>query len=94
MAKKGVNMLFGLFGRRTRSLKEIDAEFINLVANRDAISPQLLPQINTEINIKMIVLNVLKWYLKDKSILKLSFSNETIKHYEEIVRKNLAENQK
>ncbi len=75
-----------LFGRRTRSLNEINAELLKLASNRGSFNPQLLPQINFEINIKMAILEMLKWYMKDETIKSLSYNNDTLKKAEDIVK--------
>lgn len=86
-------MLFGLFGRK-RSLKEINAELLKLSSNRDSFNPQVLPQINIGINIKIAILEVLKWYLKDKTAPSLSYNNDTLKKTEEVIKKSMAEQPK
>lgn len=75
---------------RTRSLKEINAELAKLASNRDAVDFQYQPQLNFQINLKIEILNVLKWYLKDKkSAPTLGHDNDNLKRHANIVKQQL-----
>ena len=89
-------MLFGLFKPKaaTRSIKEIEDELNKLMSNATVVDPQYLPQLHFDINLKIAVLTVMKWYVKDPSISSLSWVNDNLIRHAGIVRDKIEQQNK